>query len=218
MDFPGLEGSTYANQYVVGYPTSIEKVYNYKGIDPETGNYVFTDYNDDGAITSPDDNQIIEDIAINYFGGWSNQFTYKQWDFSFLFQFVNQRQKNYINSMIRPGAMFNQPVEVLDVWSENNPNGRFMPYSSGTDALKNNLHGYFSRSTAGIGDASFVRLKNIQLSYRLPINTLAEDVRFYLQGQNLWTLTDYFGVDPEFTLSGFLPPLKTWAFGVQLNF
>jgi len=218
LDFPGLEGSTYANQYVVGYPTSIVKVYNYEGIDPETGNYVFTDYNNDGAITSPDDNQVIEDLAIKYFGGWSNQLTYKQWDFSFLFQFVNQRQKNYISSMIRPGAMFNQPVEVLDVWSTDNPNGRFMPYSSGTDALKNNLHGYFSRSTAGIGDASFIRLKNIQLSYRLPINSFAEDVLFYVQGQNLWTLTDYFGVDPEFTLSGFLPPLKTWAFGVQLNF
>ena len=218
ISFPGLEGSTYANQYAVGYPTSIVKVYNYEGIDPETGNYVFTDYNNDGAITSPEDNQVIEDLAIKYFGGWSNQFTYKHWDFSFLFQFVNQQQKNYISSMIRPGSMFNQPVEVLDVWSADNPAGQYMPYSSGTDALKNNLHGYFSRSTAGIGDASFIRLKNIQLSYRLPVNSYLQDIRFYVQGQNLLTLTNYFGVDPEFILSGFLPPLKTWSFGIQLNF
>ncbi len=218
ISFPGLEGSTYANQYAVGYPTSIVKVYNYEGIDPETGNYVFTDYNNDGAITSPEDNQVIEDLAIKYFGGWSNQFTYKHWDFSFLFQFVNQQQKNYISSMIRPGSMFNQPVEVLDVWSADNPAGQYMPYSSGTDALKNNLHGYFSRSTAGIGDASFIRLKNIQLSYRLPVNSYLQDIRFYVQGQNLLTRTNYFGVDPEFILSGFLPPLKTWSFGIQLNF
>jgi len=73
-------------------------------------------------------------------------------------------------------------------------------------------------STAAIGDASFIRLKNIQLSYRLPINKSLSNVRFYVQGQNLLTITNYFGVDPEFTLTGFLPPLKTWAFGVQLNF
>ncbi len=218
MEFPGLEGSTYANQYVVGYPTSIVKVYNYEGTDPETGNYVFTDYNNDGAITSPDDNQVIEEVGINFFGGWSNQLTYKRWDFSFLFQFVDQRQKNYISSMIRPGAMFNQPVEVLDVWSQDNPDGLYMPYSSGMDAQKNQLHGYFSKSTASIGDASFIRLKNVQLSYRLPVGSYLQDVRFYLQGQNLLTLTDYFGVDPEFILTGFLPPLKTWAFGIQLSF
>ena len=218
VSFPGLEGSTYANKYVVGYPTSIVKVYNYEGIDPQTGLYKFTDYNTDGAISSPDDNHVIEEVAVKCFGGWSNQFTYKQWEFSFLFQFVNQRQKNYNSSLVRPGSMYNQPVEVLDVWSEDNPGGRYMPYSAGTDSQKNKLHSYFSNSTASIGDASFIRLKNIHLSYRLPVNRYLQDVRLYLQGQNVLTLTDYFGVDPEFSLSGFLPPLKTWAFGVQLNF
>jgi TonB-linked SusC/RagA family outer membrane protein len=218
VSFPGLEGSTYANKYVVGYPTSIMKVYHYEGIDPETGHYVFTDYNTDGAISSPDDNQVIEEVGVKYFGGWSNQFSYKQWEFSFLFQFVNQRQKNYNSSLVRPGSMYNQPAEVLNVWSEDNPSGRYMPYSSGTDSQKNNLHSYFTNSTAAIGDASFIRLKNIGLSYRLPVNSFLQDARFYVQGQNLLTLTDYFGVDPEFILTGFLPPLKTWSFGVQLNF
>ena len=218
VSFPGLEGSTYANQYVVGYPTSIVKVYNYEGIDPETGLYTFTDYNTDGAITSPDDNQVIEEVGIRYFGGWSNQLAYKQWDFSFLFQFVGKRQKNYNGSMSRPGSMYNQPAEVLDVWSTDNPHGQYMPYSSGTNSQINRLHGYFKNSTAAIGDASFIRLKNIQFSYRLQVNSYLQDVRFYLQGQNLLTITDYFGLDPEFTLSGFLPPLKTWAFGIQLNF
>ncbi|HZL11885.1 MAG TPA: TonB-dependent receptor [Prolixibacteraceae bacterium] len=218
LSFPGLEGSTYANQYVVGYPTSIVKVYNYEGIDPETGLYTFTDYNNDGNITSPDDNQVIENVAVRYFGGWSNQFTYKQWEFSFLFQFVNQRQNNYNSLMPRPGSMYNQPVEVLDVWSEDNPGGRYMPYSSGANAQINRLHGYFSKSTAAVSDASFIRLKNIQLGYRLPVNKYLQTVRFYVQGQNLLTLTNYFGLDPEFTLTGFLPPLKTWSFGIQLNF
>lgn len=218
VSFPGLEGSTYANQYVVGYPTSIVKVYNYEGIDPQTGLYRFTDYNNDGNITSPDDNQVIENVAVRYFGGWSNQFSYRQWEFSFLFQFVGQRQMNYNNLMPRPGSMYNQPVEVLDVWSESNPDGQYMPYSSGTNAQINRLHGYFANSTAAVSDASFIRLKNIQMGYRLPVNNYLQSVRFYVQGQNLLTLTNYFGLDPEFTLTGFLPPLKTWSFGIELNF
>ncbi len=218
VSFPGLEGSTYANSYVVGYPTSIVKVYNYEGIDSETGRYVFTDYNTDGAISSPDDNQVIEETGVKYFGGWSNQFTYRQWEFSFLFQFVNQRQQNYNALLPNPGVMFNQPVELLDAWSESNPNGRYMPYTTGAHPAIYQLLGYFRSSTAAIGDASFIRLKNIHLSYRLPVKSFLQDVRFYVQGQNLWTLTDYFGVDPEFILTGYLPPLKTWAFGVQINF
>jgi hypothetical protein len=218
LSFPGLEGSTYASQYVVGYPTSIVKVYNYEGIDPETGLYTFTDYNNDGKITSPDDNQVIEKVAIRYFGGWSNRFAYRQWEFSFLFQFVAQRQMNYNSLMPRPGSMYNLPTEVLDVWSEDHPGGRYMPYSSGANAEINRLHGYFSKSTAAVSDASFIRLKNIQLDYRLPVGKILEDARFYVQGQNLLTLTNYFGLDPEFSLTGFLPPLKTWSLGVQLNF
>lgn len=218
VSFPGLEGSTYANQYVVGYPTSIVKVYNYEGIDPETGLYTFTDYNNDGNISSPDDNQVIKKIGARYYGGWSNQLSYKQWEFSFLFQFVNQVQKNHIASMTRPGSLNNQPVEVLNVWSQDNPRGQYMPYSSGTDAQKNQSHTRFVNSTAAVGDASFIRLKNIQLSYRLPVNKHIQDIRFYAQGQNVLTFTDYFGLDPEFILTGFLPPLKTWSFGIQFNF
>ncbi|WP_423128050.1 SusC/RagA family TonB-linked outer membrane protein [Gaoshiqia sp. Z1-71] len=218
VSFPGLEGSTYANQYVVGYPTSIVKVYNYEGIDSETGLYVFTDYNTDGAISSPDDNRVIEEVGIKYFGGWSNQFAFKNWEFSFLFQFVNQRQKNYNSILLIPGSLNNVPAEVLNVWSEDKPDGQYMPYSSGSNTRKNQSHLNFMNSTAAVGDASFVRLKNIQLSYRLPVRSYLQDVRFYVQGQNLLTLTNYFGLDPEFVLTGYLPPLKTWAFGIQLNF
>ncbi|MBN2638113.1 MAG: SusC/RagA family TonB-linked outer membrane protein, partial [Bacteroidales bacterium] len=153
-----------------------------------------------------------------YFGGWTNQFTYKQWDFSFLFQFVKQRQSNYNALMLNPGTMNNQPVEVLDVWSDSNPDGRYMAYTSGADAQKNKLLRYFKNSTSTISDASFVRLKNVQLSYRLPVYKKVQDIRLYVQGQNLLTFSDYFGLDPEFFSTGFLPPLRTWSFGIQLNF
>ncbi|WP_292008912.1 SusC/RagA family TonB-linked outer membrane protein [Chryseobacterium sp.] len=219
VSFPGLQGSTYANQYVIGYPVSIVKVYQYEGIDPGTGLYRFKDFNGDGKITSPDDNQMVERVGVRYFGGLQNQLQYKNWTFSFLLQFVKQRNWNYHNYMPTPGTMNNQPVELLDVWSQDNPGGSYMPYTSGADPQKTTLQTFFKNSTAAISDASFIRLKNIQLSYRLkPESGIVKDAMIYFQGQNLLTWTKYFGLDPEFVLTGFLPPLKTYSFGIQLNF
>jgi TonB-linked SusC/RagA family outer membrane protein len=218
VSFPGLDGSTYANKYVIGYPITITKVYNYEGIDPATGLFRFTDYNEDGTISSPNDNKVIERVGISCFGGWSNQLSYKSWDFSFLMQFVRQSQSNYISQMFCPGTFNNQPAEALDVWSENNTNGKYMPYTSGVNSQKMKLFTYFKSSTASVGDASFIRLKNIRLSYRLEVKKYLQNIQFYIQGQNLLTITNYFGLDPEFTSAGFLPPLKTWSFGIQMNF
>jgi TonB-linked SusC/RagA family outer membrane protein len=214
LSFPGLEGSTYASQYMIGQPTSIIKVYHLEGTNPETGQYRFTDFNGDGKISSPDDNQVVEKIGVEYFGGWNNTFRYKNWDLSFLLQFVKQRNRNYNNIMPVPGNMNNQPVEVLDVWSAENPNGFYMPYHSGSNAS----HILFQNSDAAISDASFIRLKNVQLSYRIPLkDSLFKEVKIYFQGQNLLTWTKYFGIDPEFVFMGFVPPLRTFAFGIQFN-
>jgi TonB-linked SusC/RagA family outer membrane protein len=218
VSFPGLEGSTYANKYVIGYPITITKVYNYEGIDPATGLFKFTDYNEDGTISSPSDNKVIESIGISCFGGWSNQLSYNNWDLSFLMQFVMQKQSNYISQMFCPGTFNNQPAEVLNVWSETNTDGKYMPYTSGANSQKMKLFTYYKSSTASVGDASFIRLKNIRLSYKLVVKKYMQDIQFYIQGQNLLTITNYFGLDPEFISAGFLPPLKTWSFGIQLNF
>jgi TonB-linked SusC/RagA family outer membrane protein len=214
ISFPGLEGSTYANQFMIGQSTSIIKLYQLEGINPQTGSYVFTDFNGDGKISTPDDNRTVEDTMVKYFGGWNNSFNFKNWNLSFLFQFVSQRSRNYNSIITVPGSMNNQPVEVLNVWSLENPDGIYMPYSSVT----NPLHNLFQNSTAAVSDASFIRLKNIQLTYTIPLReSVFKNVRVYFQGQNLLTFTQYFGVDPEFKVVGFLPPLKTYSFGVQLS-
>jgi hypothetical protein len=94
-----------------------------------------------------------------------------------------------------------------------------MSYSPGTVAATNTLISNFRNSTAAISDASFIRLKNIQINYRIPLNgKLIRDASIYAQGQNLLTWADYIGLDPEFSVSGFLPPLKTISLGLQLNF
>lgn len=215
LSFPGIEGSTYANTYVIGMPITIIKLYNLEGIDPKTGKYIFTDYNGDGKISSPDDNRAIENIGVKFFGGWNNRISFKNWDLSLLFQFVKQKSRNYNYIMPSPGLMNNLPTEALNGWSPSNPDGLYMPYQSSI----NSLHTYFQNSTASVSDASFIRLKNIQLSYTIPTgNTIFRSAKIYVQGQNLWTWTKYFGFDPEFTSIGFLPPLKTYSLGLQCNF
>lgn len=219
LEFPNLEGSTYANQYVIGYPMTLVKVYQFEGVNPQTGLYSFTDFNGDGKISSPDDNKVVEKIGVEFFGGWTAAMKYKRWSASFLFQFVKQRNWNYNKSMLIPGMMSNQPVEVLNAWSPSNPNGTYMQYSAGTNAQKNALHSYFQNSTAAISDASFIRLKNVQINYSIPVQKMGiKEAMIYVQGQNLLTLTNYFGIDPEFTVVGYLPPLKTYSLGFQLTF
>ncbi|MFY1047509.1 SusC/RagA family TonB-linked outer membrane protein [Chryseobacterium sp. GP-SGM7] len=219
MSFPDLEGSTYANSYVVGMPTNIVKLYNYEGINPQTGQYVFTDYNRDGKITSPDDAQAIRELGTKYFGGWQNDVKFKNISFSFLFQFVKQNNWNYYRNMANPGTLINMPVEFINVWSPDNLEGVIMPYDPGTTALNNTLTNNLRNSTATVSDASFIRLKNVQVNYAIPLKSnVVKEAIFYVQGQNLWTLTKYFGLDPEFVLAGYLPPLKTYSFGVQLKF
>ena len=216
--FPGLAGSTYANNYIIGQPTSIVKLYQYEGINPATGIYMFTDFNEDGKISSPNDRQTVANIGVQYFGGFSNSMRYKNWNLSFLFQFVKQKNWNYNNIMPIPGSMNNQPLEVLNVWSVENPMGSYMPYSSGSNALKNQAHVFFTTSTAAVSDASFIRFKNIEIGYQVPFNHDAfKNVKVYFQGQNLLTITNYFGIDPEFRTLGYLPPLKTYSLGLLVS-
>ena len=190
-------------------------MYHLEGINPQNGQYIFTDYNGDGRISSPDDRQIIKNIGVEFFGGWSNNFSYKNWSLSLLVQFVKQQSRNFNYQMSSPGLMRNLPVEALNVWSPDNPNGLYMPYHATTSSQ----HSLFQMSDATVSDGSFIRLKNIQLSYRIPLQgKLIREAKIYFQGQNLYTWTKYFGLDPEFSSLGFLPPLKTYSFGMQINF
>ena len=218
LEFPGLEGSTYANQYVVGAPMTIAKLYKFEGVDPLTGLYRFKDFNNDGNVTRLDDNKAIENLGVNFHGGWSNNFRYKRWSASIFFHFVKQRNYNYNYIMPTPGILGNVPIEVLDVWSASNPNGKYMQYTAGNDAKKMSLHSLFQSSTGAVGDASYIRLKNVQLNYSIPVQKLGlKNATVYIQGQNLLTITNYFGVDPE-TFISFLPPLRTYSFGLQIGF
>lgn len=219
ISFPGLEGSTYANQYEIGQSVYAVKVLNYEGIDRNTGQYTFTDYNQDGKISLPDDAKMMRTLGPKMHGGFENTLVYKNVQLSVLFHFVQQEAWNYIRTMATPGSMINQPEAFTNVWSPENTQGIIMPYTPGTHAPTNTLTALYKNSTAAVSDASFIRLKNIRLNYTLPLkNAPVREANVYFQGQNLWTWTKFFGLDPEYVISGFLPPLKTMSLGMQLTF
>jgi len=219
VDFPGLDGSPYASIYVVGQPTTILKLLEYEGIDSVTGQYKFKDANNDGKISILEDAQTVENIGVKFFGGWQHEIRYQNFAFSFLLQFVKQKQTNYFRDMTIPGGMTNQPEAFTNVWSADNPDGIIMPYSTGSDQNANMLTTFLKYSTAAVSDASFIRLKNIQLNYSFPLQgKFFSGAKVFIQGQNLITWTNYFGLDPEFLVTGYIPPLKTYSFGFQLTF
>lgn len=216
LSFPGLEGSTYSQQYRIGEPLNILLLYRFKGVNPQTGIYDFEDVNNDGVISSPYDRQYAANLNPKYFGGIQNQLTYKSWNLDFLFQFT--KQQNRIFPMGTPGMMSNQQTRLTDSWQTTGDQTAYQIYTTGTDRDVVNANNNYLLSNTIITDASFIRLKNIALSYTVPLTLKDTSCKVMLQAQNLLTFTKYPDGDPEFSTIGYLPPLKVVTAGIQLTF
>lgn len=217
ISFPGLETSPYSGTYAIGQSLNIQKLYHFTGLNPATGVYEYQDVNGDGILSSVDDKQQLIDFTPDYFGGLQNQFTYKGLQLDFLFQFVKQTKID--NGPSVPGIGQNQRPEVLNSWQQA---GDQTPYQQLTTGLNSNVvtaYYRYSESDGAITDGSYIRLKNISLTYDLPLK-MDEGIRcrLYLQGQNLLTFTKYKNGDPESKFNGYLPPLRFYTAGVQLTF
>lgn len=208
VSFPDLKGSTYASQYVIGEPLNIQMVYHYTNRNPETGLYEFKDYNGDGMIGASYDRKKLIDLTPDFFAGLQNTFMYKQWNFDFLFQFVKQFAPNFNNFKSMPGLSVNQSVDVLS---------GTQPFSAGFNGIASNAYSFIVNSDAAFRDASFIRLKNISLSYTLPTPS-GWSSKLYIQGQNVLTFTKYQGLDPENYSGSRIPPLRVLTLGAQITF
>jgi hypothetical protein len=136
----------------------------------------------------------------------------------FLFQFVKQNNYNaaYLSGI--PGMMANQPTEVTDHWQQPGDVAAFQQYTTGVNSAAVEAASKYRESDAAITDASYIRLKNISLSYNLPEKWLSGvKCRVFAEAQNLLTITHYKGADPEFRAPGFLPPLRVFTAGLQLT-
>lgn len=216
VKFPDLESSTYANRYIIGEPLNIQKTYQYTGVDPQSGLYTFKDVNGDGLISSIEDKKTIRNFNPQYFGGFQNQLKYKNWNLDFLFQFVKQLNYNSA-SYFRPlGFQSNQPTGVQNRWQQPGDNADYQIATNGSNgAAVQAFYNYFN-SDGAISDASFIRLKNISLSYDIPLKK--GQCKLFFEGQNVLTFTKYDGADPEFKYTGYSPPLRILTVGVKFSF
>jgi TonB-linked SusC/RagA family outer membrane protein len=223
--FPNLANSAYATTYVIGQPISIARAYHFAGVNDSTGVYQVTDSK--GNITDSPDPSVDKTVIINtlpkFYGGFSNTFSYNGFQLDVFFQFVKQTGPNMLfgsSSFSGPGAVnTNEPVWVLSRWQKQGDKTNIQRFNSNlslSGALSNAL-----QSEAHWSDASYIRLKNVSLSYQLPQSwrrkILKQDCRIYVQGQNLLTITKYKGIDPETQSVNSLPPLRVVTAGLLIT-
>ncbi|GAA3931268.1 SusC/RagA family TonB-linked outer membrane protein [Chitinophaga oryziterrae] len=219
ISFPGLANSSYANQYVIGEPVSILKLYHYQGVDPVTGLYKVEDIHSDGVFDVKDQ-QSVKNLKPVLYGGLQNGFDYKLFHLDFFLYFVKQLGYNYRYNMGLPGQFNqNQPVSVLDRWRAAGDNASVQQFSSAVNTVAVQSYDRYKNSDILVSDASFVRLKSVNLSFQFPENWKPKKVNtvsIFLQGQNLLTITGYEGLDAETQNNG-LPPLRTFTAGINIT-
>lgn len=239
----GVEGTEINGVQLTGtgYYTSVDDIHN--NVTPiditmlRVGDYKFLDFDSDGAITPAGDKYPIKGLTyppITY--SLSSGFTYKGFDFSFMF---TGNEGKYVQ--------YNQLYEVefikgdwrvhhsqLDYWRPDNQ-----------DAPHSTLH-YAGSSSAPIlfwgggeadrgyqvmiedrffRDASYIRLKDVYISYTFKPGSLKNvmgisNFAVYLAGSNLFTITNLIEGDPESTnfQQGFYPQITTGRLGLKVNF
>ncbi|MDQ0107500.1 TonB-linked SusC/RagA family outer membrane protein [Chitinophaga terrae (ex Kim and Jung 2007)] len=221
ISYPGIENSTYSNSYVVGESLSIQKVYHLIGVDDETGQYLFSDKDGKPTLT-PDyanDRIILMNLNPKYYGGIQNSLTFKGFHLDFLFQFVKQLGTN-VTVFNLPGIKgINQPLSVLKRWQQPGDITNIQRFNQNSSIRPSNDNALIS--DFALSDASFIRLKNLSLSFQLPENIQRRfhtaDCRIYIQAQNLLTFTKYKGFDPENQTARSLPPLRVVITGIKIT-
>ena len=160
------------------------------------GDPIFRDVNGDGTI-NPDDRIILGNAIPDYTFGISNSFTYRDLQLDFFIQGqqgvdlinINQIESFYPNNFRR-----NRIAEqILDRWTPQNPDANF------PSAVNPFAYGGSKVNSLVISDASYIRLKNVQLAYNVPVDRikLFQSLRLSLIGQDLITITNYEGFNPE---------------------
>lgn len=206
---------------IPGQPLGAQQVFHFLGVDPATGLFQFT--NSQGKPTvNPvyltDRNTIVNPAFPKYYGGFNNAFVYKNFSLDFTFQFTKQIKNNFLFGNAAGGAAFvNNPVALTNRWQKPGDVAQFMRYNS------NYTYAYSwdnaNTSDAAYSDASYIRLKNLMISFQLPNQWIQKagfkSFSLNLQGQNLITITKYLGVDPESGFSSTIPPLKVITLGVK---
>lgn len=222
LAFPNIAQSPYANLFVVGQSLNIAKLLHVTGVDPQTGQYTFEDKNHDGQIITdvgnPKNDFYNYDLTPKLDGGIAADFTYKSLQLSLFFHGKIQRSFSAYRGIAIPGAANNFPVEILDRWQKPGDIAKFARF---TTQPQTSDYNYFQYGNSLLIDGSYLRLQNLSLAYNLPIVILNKigfhSGKVFFQGENLFILTKYDGIDPDIGSIGSLPPIKIYTIGLEFN-
>ncbi|MGK9124867.1 TonB-dependent receptor [Olivibacter sp. SA151] len=186
----------------------------------EKGQIKYKDLNGDGSISNAD-RTVIGNPNPDFIYGLNSSMSYKNFDFTFFIQGMTGNDifnASSIGSTVDYVSGLNMVRDVLNNhWTPENPNAKYPVISNTVNARV---------SDRWIEDGSFLRLRNIQLAYNLPVEKFnlgwLKRLQVYVSGQNLLTLTNYSWYDPEMPSSGSdylsYPIAKTYTFGVKAGF
>lgn len=195
------------------------------------GDFRFKDVNGDGVINT-DDRTITGSYHPDFIYGITNRFYFKNFDLSIFFQGVEGREiLNLTARHMKNGeANFNSYDILTERWrSAAEPGNGETPRADRATGS----HGQNNRpSSYQVEDGSYFRLRNLTIGYKLPrslTSRVAQDVRIYVTGKNLFTSTDYIGFNPEVSLQsqnmlvqgedyGAYPLTTTWIVGTNITF
>lgn len=199
-------------------------VYHYIGVNPDNGNLLFEDANGNPteAPVAADRRAAGVNNIPKYQGGFGFDFDYKGFFTSTLFTFnykVSRFDTDYANLFDSGNiGQFVVGTELLNAWTPTNTNTD-VPSLNATNV------GLDVDSDRFLRDASYIRLRNIQVGYNVPAkylkNTFMSSVSFMLQGENLFNITSWKGFDPESSRTTDFyqyPTPRLYTFGVDVKF
>jgi len=203
LDIQGqiIAGETYGNNMAqAGYPIGAWRLVKWAGIDPETGSELFI--NQETGLATPEYNFARDAIVTGnpyptFFGGMNNILSWNNFDLNFMFTWAVGQEVYRDDAKFLEGGLdgnWNQTTKILDAWTPENTNTNVQKLTWQPDNRNYN-------STRYLEDASYLRLKDLTFGYSLPASFTnrikVKQVRIYFKGQNLWTLTNFTGWDPE---------------------
>lgn len=191
---------------------------------------------DGNGVLNDDDKVILGNPQPKWNGGFTNNFTYKNFDLTvfMVYQYGNSILNTSYTKLMDLTGSNNQLTKALDRWKAPNPETGYAGNPSNTIPRAYATGYSAAMSDYYIEDGSYLRVKTITFGYTLPKKTMQRiglsSLRIYASGTNLITFTNYYGgYDPEVSImgkngvgagmdNGSYPTSKLFLFGLNLNF
>jgi TonB-dependent starch-binding outer membrane protein SusC len=187
----------------------------------QIGKWRYKDINGDGKITK-DDRTVIGYAEPDFYGGITNNFSYKNFEFSIFIQGVygNEIYNELLADLTFMNLRANQSAEVItESWLGKNTTNLY-PRDNGSKFNKDPKSLY-------IEDGSYIRIRDVSFTYNvLPKTNLFRLAQVYFKINNLYTITNYKGYSPEVSFGGMnpgrdyskYPKARTYTVGINLGF